>query len=220
MKYNKTLNFLLIIVFGLISGCYSKSSLSVSRTSLSTDNGVSIREKKAITFSVVPPDIADINSQEEIVPLLKIENNRKIALPTDVPIYTRFGQQVDVSYIGLYGYSVDIVCESFENQTFVKAEKIIVNQTHEEVDPYFYYYCDVYSFGNYFYFTVDTKGKAKSLDGNYILDFEWEYPYYHLLAGRPTIGPTNHEAYLEYLQLESGEIKGVQRWDYGPIIFE
>ena len=77
------------------------------------------------------PNVVDINSQEDIVPLLQTEYG-KIPVPKNVPIYLLSGEQVDESYIRPRGCTIDIVCDSFENGTFSNIEKIIVNRTIDQ----------------------------------------------------------------------------------------
>ena len=99
-----------------------------------------------------------------------------------------------------------------------------MNQTHEQVTPYTFYRAEVHSYGKYLYFTVDTNGRDKGKEGNYILELamgrEWTYSYRHLLAGRPTNGIAYHKAIQAVMVDENGVEKGVGVWDYGPIVFE
>lgn len=192
-----------------------ESSISTSKDSATNEQN----NDNVYTFPVVLPDIPSIHKQEDIVPYLKVSDEEKILLPKEAPIYLRSGEQVDASYIGLRGgYTVDVVCESFDNTKFEKVKRIIVNQTHEQVDPYIIYHGEVHSFGRYFYFTVNTNGQDKALDGNYILHHRWDRPYFHLLATIPTNTWVNHIAILAMMTDENGEEKYAGEWDYGPII--
>ena len=226
MKQNKLIGFSLIVMMISIVGCSIEAPFSNSTSEISFEPGSSsIKEdstqgKKSITFPVVLPDVSTINNQEDVIPFLKTENDKKIPLPNNTPIYLRTGEQVDTSYIGLRDYSVDVICDSFENETFNNVEKIIVNQTHEQVDPYKFYCAEVHSIGNSFYFTVDTNGQNKGLDGSYRLNTQWTHSYFHLLAGIPTKGIIQHIAIQYILSDEDGNTACVGEWDFGPIITE
>lgn len=224
MKHNKLIGFSLIVLIISIAGCSIDAPFSNSTSEISFGPGSSAikeepaRDKKSITFPVVLPDVATINNQEDVIPFLKTENNKKIPLPNNTPIYLRTGEQVDASYIGLRDYSVDVICDSFENETFNNVEKIIVNQTHEQVDPYKFYCAEVHSIGNSFYFTVDTNGQNKGLDGSYRLNMQWTHSYFYLLAGIPTRGTIQHIAIQYILSDADGNAAYVGEWDFGPIL--
>ncbi len=182
-----------------------------------------IFEEKRMTFSVVLPNLSDISKQEDIVPFLKTSNGNKIQLPTNVPFYLRNGKQVDSSYIGFKGYTVDVICESFENDKLSNVKKIIINQTHDEVEKYFYYLGEVHSFGKYHFFTIETNDENSSINGNYSLELFGLKNINlgkHIFAGLPSNGRANHIAKLEIFDSEDGEEMYASIWDYGEILFE
>lgn len=198
----------------------SSSNATNSEANSSINSQSSIQDNQTIRFWVALPNVVDINSQEDIVPLLQTEYG-KIPVPKNVPIYLLSGEQVDESYIRPRGCTIDIVCDSFENGKFSNIEKIIVNRTiDQKVDTPSFYYAEVHSFGDKLYFTVDTKGQNKGVDGNYLLNMkEWTKSYSHLLAAvEPVNGRVNHISDYYVLEDGNGNTKGVGNWDYGSII--
>lgn len=197
------------------------SFLSVSCSSLSSC--ASPAQTRTYSFSVVAPNVNQVSSQADIVPFLETEKGSKIPFPSNVPLFLKSGEQIDITYLGFKGYTVDVICSSFYGNAFSNIQKIIVNQTHEEVPKYFYYLGEVRSFGKYHFFTIETNDENSSINGNYSLEsFDLKNINLgkHIFAGLPSNGQANHIAKLEVFDSEDGEEMYAGIWDYGEILFE
>ena len=173
---------------------------------------------QTLTFSVCTPNLADIHSQDDVYPCLYLGDAATLPLPEGVPLYLRSGEEVQPSYIGYRGYTVDVVCDSFDGSVIDGAKKIIVNETHEQVRVLKYRYAEILTWGERHYFQGIQILNGHERTVNYVLDEDKVGPYGHILAGYYENVSTSHVYRAESLTSEEGTIYA-DHWDFGPILY-